>query len=149
MAMAASESIALLLGSESPVNQDICSQVDAVDAVDITPDINAVGQPKAASTASGFFFSFRNLFLVAMYFGTIVVVYMSTEQDWRGTKTTPGLDACYFAVVTVTTVGYGDLTPSTPGLKIFLSLFVWVAIGLIGVILGEAAGWVNDLAVLV
>eukprot|EP00035_Acanthoeca_spectabilis_P026806 m.464288 g.464288 ORF g.464288 m.464288 type:complete len:387 (-) comp23427_c0_seq1:228-1388(-) len=100
--------------------------------------------PKAElqSSPSKFIFTFKNFLLVLLYFGVMMAVYIPTRADWEGAKTVPVLDALYFAVVTVTTVGYGDLTPKTWELKLFMSFFVWISIGLIGIILGEAAGWV-------
>jgi hypothetical protein len=35
------------------------------------------------------------------------------RQDWTG------VDSMYFGIVTITTVGYGDLLPETDGAKIF------------------------------
>ena len=40
------------------------------------------------------------------------------------------LDALYFSVVTIATVGYGDLTPQTIAGKIFTILYIFAGIGL-------------------
>ena len=39
------------------------------------------------------------------------------------------IDALYFTVITLTTIGYGDLSPSTPGSKIFTILFIFIGLG--------------------
>ena len=50
------------------------------------------------------------------------------------------LEALYVSVVTLTTVGYGDLTPSTAVVgKVFTILFILVGIGII-------LGFVNAVA---
>jgi len=41
------------------------------------------------------------------------------------------LDAFYFSVITLTTVGYGDLHPTRPSSKIFTVFFIFVGVGLI------------------
>lgn len=41
------------------------------------------------------------------------------------------LDSAYFSVITVTTVGYGDLTPHTPIGKVFTMLYLFVGIGIL------------------
>ena len=41
------------------------------------------------------------------------------------------VDALYFTVITLTTVGYGDLHPSTPGSKIFTIIFIFLGLGVI------------------
>ena len=46
------------------------------------------------------------------------------------------IDSLYFTVVMLTTTGYGDIAPSTPGGKLFASLFALVGIVLLGMILG-------------
>lgn len=42
------------------------------------------------------------------------------------------LDSVYFSVITLTTVGYGDITPHTDQGKIFTIFYVIVGIGIIG-----------------
>ena len=41
------------------------------------------------------------------------------------------VDAVYFMVVTMGTVGYGDFAPKTPGLKLFTVIWILVAIGFV------------------
>ena len=41
------------------------------------------------------------------------------------------LDAVYFCVVTLATVGYGDITPKTPLGKVFTIFYILIGIGII------------------
>lgn len=41
------------------------------------------------------------------------------------------VDAYYFCVVTLATVGYGDLTPTTPAGKIFTTLYIFTGVGIL------------------
>jgi voltage-gated potassium channel len=49
------------------------------------------------------------------------------------------LDSLYFSVITLTTVGYGDLAPTTAAGKVFTMLYIFVGLGLI-------LGFVNQVA---
>lgn len=42
------------------------------------------------------------------------------------------IDAYYFCVVTLATIGYGDLTPKTEIGKIFTTFYILVGVGIIG-----------------
>jgi hypothetical protein len=42
------------------------------------------------------------------------------------------VDVVYFALVTITTVGYGDLSPTKAGSKVFTMIYALVGIGFIG-----------------
>lgn len=44
------------------------------------------------------------------------------------------VDAFYFSVITLTTVGYGDITPQTDAGKIFVSIYVLVGITMLAAI---------------
>lgn len=59
-------------------------------------------------------------FLIAL--GTTVYHYL---EDWSW------VDSLYFSVVAVTTVGFGDLSPSTDASKLFTVLYILVGITLI------------------
>ncbi len=41
------------------------------------------------------------------------------------------LNSYYFSVITLTTVGYGDFTPTTPFGKIFATFYIFLGIGII------------------
>ena len=42
------------------------------------------------------------------------------------------LDSLYFTVITLTTVGYGDLAPATPLGKLFTILYILAGLGILG-----------------
>lgn len=46
------------------------------------------------------------------------------------------VDAIYFSMVTLTTVGYGDMGPSTPGTRLFTCFFAMFGVGVAGLSLG-------------
>ena len=64
------------------------------------------------------------LYLVSVVIGAGAVFYRFVE-DWSWT------DAVYFTVITLTTVGYGDLSPTTTPSKIFTVVLVLLGIGVI------------------
>jgi voltage-gated potassium channel len=62
------------------------------------------------------------------------------EQVPTGNIRTAG-DALWWAIETITTVGYGDLYPVTGGGRILGSLLMILGVGLFGVITGLVASW--------
>jgi hypothetical protein len=58
--------------------------------------------------------------LVLLLSGTL---FYSNEEHWKL------LDALYFCVMTMTTIGYGDLVPTTDTSKIFTILYSFISIG--------------------
>ncbi len=76
------------------------------------------------------FRSLAYLVLIILASGTI---FYSTVEKWSV------VDAFYFSVTTLTTVGLGDLAPSTMLGKLFTVLYIFVGIGLI-------AGFITTLA---
>jgi voltage-gated potassium channel len=64
------------------------------------------------------------LALVVLILATGTVVYHLVEKfSW--------VDAYYFSVITLATVGYGDLTPHTTFGKIFTTFYVLSGVGII------------------
>ena len=61
---------------------------------------------------------------VAVILGAGTVFYHFTEKwSW--------LDSYYFCVVTLATVGYGDLVPHTPAGKLFTTFYIMAGVGII------------------
>jgi len=77
---------------------------------------------------------FRALFIWVVIVIAIGTAFYSRVEGWRP------LDALYFTIITLTTVGYGDLTPHTDEGKIFTMVYIFVGISLISgfiILLGE------------
>jgi len=72
--------------------------------------------------------------LALQLFGGVLFYRFVEHWSW--------LDCLYFAVCTLTTVGYGDLTPTTDASKIFTMVFLISGMGILGAfvaLLGEQA----------
>ena len=63
------------------------------------------------------------LFLLLLWIVVGAVVF-SFLEGW------PFIDALYFAVISITTVGYGDIVPTTTAGKLFTVAFLLVGVGL-------------------
>ena len=81
------------------------------------------------------------LLMLLLYCVVGGLFYSNQEPDWDG------VDAVYFSVVSMSTVGYGDLSPSTPALRGFTLL--WILLGIIFVfpaVAGTIGGTLNPLS---
>jgi len=65
---------------------------------------------------------FRSLVLVTLLGG---MIFYSLEEGWSV------VDAFYFSVTTLTTVGLGDLSPKTTIGKLFTVVYIFAGIGII------------------
>ncbi len=66
--------------------------------------------------------------LVVVTTGTVSYHYL---EDWSW------VDSLYFSVVAVTTVGFGDLVPTTDAAKLFTVAYVLAGISVLGLYLNE------------
>ncbi|WP_349827108.1 potassium channel family protein [Brevibacterium litoralis] len=80
--------------------------------------------------------------VTCIFFGALSVLDMEAEHPEALITTYP--DALWWAVVTTTTVGYGDLYPITTGGKIVAVVLMMVGIALIGSVTAGLAGWFAD-----
>ena len=69
--------------------------------------------------------AFRSLFVSAVFTLLLGMFFYHFTEDWGY------LDSLYFSVITLTTVGYGDLAPETALGKIFTMFYVLTGIGII------------------
>ena len=77
---------------------------------------------------------FRCQIAILAYLLTGVIAFSRIFERW------PIADALYFAVVTFTTVGYGDLCPTTDAGKLFAIFFSFAGISIVGALLGYIGG---------
>jgi hypothetical protein len=69
-------------------------------------------------------YAFKLLALSALVFVVSATVVYRWLEDWSW------VDSLYFSVVAITTVGFGDLTPSTDASKLFTVGYLLVGISL-------------------
>jgi len=76
--------------------------------------------------------------LIIIY-GALAIFFADRYYQSKGTG---GIfDALYWAVVTITTVGYGDIVPVTPLGKVIGVILMFTGIGIIGVLSGTIASY--------
>jgi ion channel len=94
---------------------------------DLSPEVEAVDKILGAKTVADFRVAERDLQseIAGKRNGTIALLRenVSKQTDW------PYMDFCYFSAMTMTTVGYGDIIPSSP-----LSRAVVLAHAILGVL---------------
>ncbi|MEM7336607.1 MAG: potassium channel family protein [Chloroflexota bacterium] len=74
----------------------------------------------------------RGLLLVAL-----ITIFSGTWFFYRFEPTiTTWIDAYYFTVITLTTIGYGDMSPTIPLTKLFTTFYVFVGLGIIAGLIG-------------
>ncbi|XP_062162403.1 two-pore potassium channel 1-like [Alnus glutinosa] len=90
-------------------------------------------------------FSIKHVvFLLAAYLGGGTLCFFLIRNQIKGQKTNGILDAIYFCVVTMTTVGYGDLVPDSKLAKLLACIYVFTGMALVGLILSQAADYMVE-----
>jgi potassium channel subfamily K len=90
-------------------------------------------------------FSIKHVvFLLAAYLGGGTLCFFLIRNQIKGQKTNGILDAIYFCVVTMTTVGYGDLVPDSILAKLLACIYVFTGMALVGLILSQAADYMVE-----
>lgn len=121
-----------------------CKSAPLADVLD--PEIK--GKDSIPSSGSIFGKPHPNFMKVAvylsMYLGGGTICFYSVRNQIEGTKTDAILDSVYFCIVTMTTVGYGDLVPNSVLSKLLACGFVFSGMGLVGFILSKFADYLAE-----
>jgi voltage-gated potassium channel len=72
----------------------------------------------------------RGVVLVTALLIAAGTIFYSRSQGWSV------VDSLYFSVSTLTTVGYGDLTPHGAGAKLFTVVYILTGIGAVSALIG-------------
>ncbi|KAE9598191.1 hypothetical protein Lal_00003998 [Lupinus albus] len=83
------------------------------------------------------------LLFIYLCFG--VAIYTFNTEHFSGIETHPIIDALYFCIVTMCTIGYGDIAPLTPVTKVFACVFVLVGFGFIDILLSGLVNYFLDM----
>ncbi|GJN25100.1 hypothetical protein PR202_gb12887 [Eleusine coracana subsp. coracana] len=90
--------------------------------------------------------SFRlvGVLLLAYLLAGTTAFYLAMDHmsgDLTGSRV---LDALYFSVVTMTTVGYGDIVPASDAAKLLACAFAFAGVALVGAFLSKAADYLVE-----
>lgn len=80
----------------------------------------------------------------AIYLGVGTLIFYLTRHHMKGKQTNGVLDALYFCIVTMSTVGYGDLVPNSVATKLLACAFVFTGMALIALGLSKAADYLVE-----
>ncbi|KAJ4899953.1 Two-pore potassium channel 3 [Raphanus sativus] len=83
--------------------------------------------------------------LLVVYLSLGVLIYWLNRDHYVVNQTHPVVDGLYFCIVTMCTIGYGDITPNSVVTKLFSIMFVLVGFGFIDILLSGMVSYVLDL----
>ncbi|CAA7408387.1 unnamed protein product [Spirodela intermedia] len=83
--------------------------------------------------------------LLVVYLSFGVLTYTFNRAHFSAKETHPIVDAFYFCIVTMCTIGYGDITPQTTSAKLFSVAFVLIGFGFVDILLSGMVSVVLDL----
>ncbi|KAK9284638.1 hypothetical protein L1049_023814 [Liquidambar formosana] len=81
---------------------------------------------------------------VVLYVMAGIAIYLIKSGSFKGEATFKPVDALYFSVVTLCTIGYGDIVPDTTFTKLYTCIFILVGFGFIDILLNGLVTYVLD-----
>ncbi|XP_057955748.1 two-pore potassium channel 3-like isoform X2 [Malania oleifera] len=110
------------------------------DAKQALPDSFDPTPPKKSAP-----FIVRQAFIgVVLYAIAGIAIYWAKSGGFKVHNTYKPVDALYFTVVTLCTIGYGDIVPDTTFTKLFTCIFILVGFGFIDILLNGLVTYVLD-----
>ncbi|XAR67374.1 hypothetical protein NMG60_11002103 [Bertholletia excelsa] len=82
--------------------------------------------------------------LLTVYLGAGAICFYLVRHQIVGKKSNGILDAVYLCIVTMTTVGYGDLVPNSVPTKLLACAFVFSGMVMVGLVLSKAADYLVE-----
>jgi hypothetical protein len=76
------------------------------------------------------------VYVVFVLIGAAIIMALEKDDEFDATQANRNWNfgsSCYFMVVTTTTIGYGDFSPTTSGGRAFVAIYGLVGLGLVGV----------------
>lgn len=121
-----------------------CKSAPLAEAVLQEANLNGPIQP-SNSILRNLHPSFKRVAIILVFYlgiGTMCFYLVRNEID--GEKTNDLFDAVYFCIVTMTTVGYGDLVPGSALTKLLACAFVFSGMAIVGLSLSRAADYLVE-----
>ncbi|XP_055824539.1 two-pore potassium channel 1-like [Solanum dulcamara] len=81
---------------------------------------------------------------LVIYLGIGTICFYFVRNKIKGKKIDGVLDSLYFCVVTMTTVGYGDMVPNSATTKLLACVCVFSGMALVGLVLSKAADYLVE-----
>lgn len=73
-----------------------------------------------------------------------IAIYLTSSGGFKSKETFKPIDALYFTVVTLCTIGYGDIVPDSTFTKLFTCFFILVGFGIIDILLNGLVTYICD-----
>lgn len=109
------------------------------------PDINEKDSTHPSESLGKPRPNFKRVFaFLSAYLSVGTTCFYAVNGQIEGIKTNGILDSIYFCIVTMTTVGYGDLVPSSTLSKLLACAFVFTGMALVGLFLSKAADYLVE-----
>ncbi|KAM1919959.1 hypothetical protein FF1_024431 [Malus domestica] len=103
---------------------------------------DSLDDPRSAPKSTPFIV--RQAFIGVIVYVIIGIVIILTAGGFKGEATYKPVDALYFIVVTLCTIGYGDIVPDTTATKLFTCFFILVGFGFIDILLNGLVAYICD-----
>ncbi len=97
---------------------------------------------KALYNAKEEFVVFFILTIIMFYLASVGIYYFENKAQPEAFRSI--FDSMWWAVATLTTVGYGDIYPVTVGGKIFTTLMLLIGLGIVGIPAGIVAAALSE-----